>query len=407
MAKNANDAVLVTYARTVFDKFGGPARSVPTCDLIQMTLEKLIEKSGLKKEQIDEVNNGSAVLMEVGMNSDIPARQAILRAGFPDTTLSFHIDRACCSSTSAIQHTLRNFKLGESEVAIVSGADAMQNLPLYIHPRYRFEDAAKVGNRYLQDPMIGAGYPGFGKVAYDAGVVALEFGVTREMQDEWAVGSHAKWGAAFDRGYFDDEYFPIVVPQGKKPPLVVEKDQQPRPGTNMEALSKLPTVYDSPTVTAGNAPGINTGAAGMILTTRAKAEALGLKPIAKIICVASIAEDEKYIATVPAGAIKKGLAMADLTLNDVELIEINEAFAAMPLVSTKVLSEGDDGKWKHLKEITNVNGGAVAIGHPIGASGIRITTTLIRELKARGGRYGVAAICGGLAQGDAVVVEIE
>ncbi len=145
----------------------------------------------------------------------------------------------------------------------------------------------------------------------------------------------------------------------------------------------------------------------MILTTRAKAEALGLTPIAKITCVASIAADEKYIPSVPADAVNKGLAMTGLKLDDIELFEINEAFAAMPLVSTKVLSGGDDGKWKHLNEITNVNGGAVAIGHPIGASGIRITTTLIRELKARGGRYGIAAICGGLAQGDAVVVEIE
>lgn len=406
MTKKANDVVLVSLARTAFDKFGGPTKDVSSVELSEAVIRELLKRYGLKPEQIDEVNLGSCILPEIALQTDIPARQALIRAGLPQTTLSNNIDRACCSSTSALQMSWKNLMLGESEISMVLGVDNMGRCPGLLHPKYRFE-GFRMGGLKVSDPLFNLGYEGMGVLAVDAGEVALENGVTREMQDEWAAGSHEKWGKAFDKGYFAEEIFPLEIRQGKKPPIVLDRDQSPRPGTTPEALAKLPLVYGSPTVSAGNAPGLNAGACGVIVTTRKKAEALGLAPLAKILRVASIAEPYRNIAIAPAPAIRKGLEMTGLTLKDLELIEINEAFAAMPLVATKVLAEGNEAETKRLRDITNVNGGAVAIGHPVGASGLRITMTLIRELRNRGGRYGAAAICGGLAQGDSVIVEAE
>lgn len=407
MAKKSNDIVLVSLARTAFDKFGGPAKDVSSVEFAEAVIKELIKKSGLKPEQISEVNLGFCILAEASMQTDIPARQALIRAGLPQTTLSNNLDRACCSSTSALQLSWKNLTLGEAEISMAIGVDNMGRWPVILHPKFRTE-GFRIGGLQIIDNLKGLEYKGMGVLAKDAGEVALEWGITKEMQDEWAVGSHDKWGKAFDKGYFAEEIFPLEISQGKnKPPIILDRDQSPRPGTTLESLAKLPLVNGSPTVSAGNAPGINAGATGVIVTTRKKADELGLTPIAKILRVASIAEPYRNIAVAPAPAIRKGLELTGLKLDDIELIEINEAFAAMPLVATKVLANGDEGLMNHLRDITNVNGGAVAIGHPVGASGLRITMTLIRELRSRGARYGAAAICGGLAQGDAVIVEAE
>ncbi len=405
MAKNANDVVLTHFARTPFDRYGGIASGIHSIDYTEMVLRELIKRSGLKESQVEAIFHGTALHLETGMRTDIPIRQALLHAGFPVSTVSVTINRACCSTTSAAQFAWKDLTYGEAELVFVTGADNMQNVPHYINPIIRHQ-AVRMGEIKAVDPLIGAGYPGFGIVSKDAGEVALEYGITREMQDEWAAGSHEKWGKAFDKGYFTEEIFPIEVPQGKKT-VIMDKDQQPRPGTTVEALSKLSTVYGSPTVTGGNAPGLNSGASGVVLMTRKKADELGLQPLAKVLKVTSIADDFKYIARVPAKAILHACETNGLKLEDIEVIEINEAFAAMPLVSTKVLSDGDAGKWDYLKSITNINGGAVAIGHPIGGTGTRIMMTAMRELRARGGKYCVASICGGLAQGDAVILEAE
>ncbi len=407
MAKQANDIVITTYTRTAIDKMGGPLANIHSSELAAEVMKELLKKSGLKPEQITDIYHGTATAIEVGMLTDIPARQALLKAGFPVTTLSNNIDRACCSSTTAIQYAWRFLTYGDTDVAMVTGGDNMQNIPLFLDPKYRLQ-GSRLGDLKLTDTLIGAGYKGFGIVSKDAGEVAVAHGIGREMQDEWAVGSHEKWGKAFDKGFFKDEIFPLEVSQGKnKAPLIFDKDQQPRPGTTVEQLSKLPTVYGSPTVTAGNCPGINTGSAGLILMTRKKADELGLVPLAKVYKVTSIAEHYNNIATVPGKAIKLCLEMNGVKLDDIDVIEINEAFAAVTLTATRVLSDNDDGKWAHIKSITNVNGGAIAIGHPLGGTGARMVMTMIPELKARGGRFGVAAICGGLAQGDAVLIEVE
>lgn len=407
MKKNENDIVVVALARTAFDRFGGVAKNVPSVQLASWTIAEVVKRSGLAPEAIDEVNLGQCVLGEAWTQTDIIGRQALIRAGLREETISNNIDRACCSSTTALQLSCKNIMLGESEISIAVGVENMGRAPYFLPPERRW-DGQRMGDMKLVDKLMNLGYDGFGVLAVDAGEVALEYGITREMQDEWAVRSHKLYGEAEAKGYFKEEIFPIEIPQGKnKPAVVLDRDQQPRPGTTFENLAKLPTVNKSPTVTAGNAPGLNAGAAGIMVMSRKKAAELGLKPLATVMKVTSIARRPREIAVAPAPAIQKGLDATGLKLNDIKLIEINEAFAAMPLVATKILGENDDSKIQNLRDITNVNGGAVAIGHPVGASGLRITMTLINELRRRGGGYGVAAICGGLAQGDAVVINVD
>ena len=218
----------------------------------------------------------------------------------------------------------------------------------------------------------------------------MEYGISREEQDAWAVGSHKKWAQADKEGRFDDELVPVEIPQKKGAPFVFKKDELPRPDTTMEALSRLKTIYGSPTVTAGNAPGLDAGATAVIIMRRSKAEKLGIKPLATIVSVASGASEPRRMAELPGFVIKKALERASLSIDDMKVIEINEAFAAVTLVSTKILADSDEQKWRSLLERTNPNGGAIAIGHPVGASGGRILMTMMYELKRRGGGYGVS-----------------
>jgi acetyl-CoA C-acetyltransferase len=241
----------------------------------------------------------------------------------------------------------------------------------------------------------------------DAGEVAVEHGVTRQEQDEWALRSHQRYGEAFSMNKFSDEMIPVEITAKGAPPRMMVQDEQYRPDVTLEKLAKLPTIYGSPTVTAGNAPGLNDGAAALLIMSKERAEALGLKPLATIVDMANAATAPRLIAEVPAYAIRKVLARTGLTLDQMDLIEINEAFAAVPLVSSKILGEGDPGRVAALRNKLNVNGGAVAVGHANTASGARLMMTLIYELRRCGGGYGVAAICGGLAQGDAAVVKVE
>jgi acetyl-CoA C-acetyltransferase len=407
MSNNANDVVIVGHARTPFDKFGGVCRSIPSAKLAEWTIRELLKRTGLEAEVIDDVNLGMCLLLEAGTQTDIIARQALLRAGLRAETLSNNIDRACCSSTTALQQSWKNLVLGEAEVSIALGVENMSNVPLYLPPKARWE-GSRLGNMKLTDLLYDLGIPGFGVLAVDAGEVALEYGISREMQDEWAARSHKLYCAAADKGYLAEEIFALEIPAGKgKPPVIFDKDASPRPDVSVEAMAKLPTIYGSPTVTPGNAPGLSTGAAGLVVTTRKKAAELGLEPMATVLKVVSHAIDPRLIAVVPAPTIQKALKIMDLTLDDMKTIEINEAFAAMPLVSTKILGEGDEVTIEKLRNKTNIDGGAIALGHPVGASGLRITMHIMNILRRQGGGYGVAAICGGLAQGDAVILKVD
>jgi len=404
--ESKNGIVMVSAVRTPFSKFDSAMADIPSIDLGVMVMKEVIERVGIKPEEVDDISYGSCIPAEVALETDVPARQATLLAGFPADNISVSLDRACCSSLTCLRLGVRAIKAGEAEIVMAVGSENMPRTP-HLAPGLR--KGVRIGHIKLIDCLFELGYTakGFNPVAKDAGEVALEYGVTREMQDAWALGSQEKYAKAYAEGKFKigEELMPVVIPQKKGEPIVIEKDESPRK-TSMEALAKLKPIYGSPTVTAGNAPPMSAGASAILIMTSKKAKEKGLKPLATIVAVAASATVPREIAVIPAYTIQKVLKQAGLTLDDMKLIEINEAFAVLPLVSTKILANNDEKKWKELQAKTNVNGGAIAIGHPVGASAARITMTLAYELKRRGGGYGVAAICGGLAQGEAVIIKV-
>lgn len=395
-----NKVVIISAVRTPFDKFGGLMRDIPSIELGKKALEAVVDRVGLPKDKVEEIYYGTTISAEVGQYLNIPARQALLKAGFPSSTLSLTIDRACCSSMTAFQMAYRQIKYGETSIAIGAGAENLSNVP-YIVSGARW--GKRLGDLKMVDLMADIGYKGWNPVSVDASEVAVEYGVMREEQDFWAYLSHQRYQTAFECGKFVDEVIPYEITDAKGINTVITADQTPRPDTTTEKLAKLKTVYNTPTVTAGNAPGLNAGASAILLMSEEKAKTLGYEPLAYVDDVASKSDDARYIASVPAAVIKLLLEKTGKTLDDISLIEINEAFAAMPLVSTKILANGDETRLKKLRDMTNVNGGAIAIGHPMGATGARLIMTLMYELRRRGGT-GIAAICGGLAQGDAVML---
>lgn len=404
--QNKDDIVIVSSVRTPFSKFNSAMADIPSIDLGIIVMKEVIGRVGIKPEEVDEISYGSCVLAEVALETDVPARQATLLAGFPVDNISLTLDRACCSSLTCLRLGVRAIKAGEAEIAMAVGSENMPRTP-HIVPGLR--KGTRLGHITLMDCLFELGYTakGFNPVAKDAGEVAMEHGVTREMQDAWALGSQEKYAKAFAEGKFKigEELIPVIIPQKKGDPIIIDKDESPRK-TTMEALAKLKTVYGSPTVTAGNAPPISAGSSAILFMTRRKAEEKGLTPLATIVASVASATAPRRIAEIPAYTVRKALQKAGMTIDQMELIEINEAFAAVTLTSTKMLANDGDKKWKEIMDKTNVNGGAIAIGHPVGASAARITMHLAYELGRRGGGYGIAAICGGLAQGEAVILKV-
>ena len=402
-----DDIVIVSAVRTPFSKFDSAMSDIASIDLAVMVMKEVIKRVGVKPEEVDEINYGSCVMAEMALETDIPARQASLLAGFPPENISVTLDRACCSSLTALRLGYRAIKANEATCCMAVGAENMPRTP-HLAPGLR--KGVRLGHIKLIDGLFELGYQakGFSPVAVDAGEIALEYGVTREMKDQWAVMTQERYAKAFAEGKLKigEELMPVVIPQKKGDPIVIERDESPRK-TTLEALAKLRTIYGSPTVTAGNAPPISAGASAILFMTRKQAEEKGLKPLATILTSIGTATKPRDIAVIPALTIEQALKRVGMTIDQMDVIEINEAFAAMPLVSTKILAGNDEKKWKELQEKTNVNGGAIAIGHPVGASAARITMHLAYELKRRGGGYGIASICGGLAQGEAVILKVE
>ena len=404
--KQKDDLVIVSAVRTPFSKFDTAMMDVPSIDLAVMVMKEAIQRVGIKPPDVDLVYYGSCMAAEYSLEHNIPGRQATLLAGFPHTNISLTLDRACCSSLATMRLGIQAIKAKEAQILLSVGSDNMPRAP-HLAPAAR--RGVRLGNMQLIDYLFELGYKakGFAPVALDAGEVALEYGISREMQDEWGLRSQDRFAKAYEEGKYKigEELMPVIIPQKKGAPMEIVKDESPRK-TSMEALAKLKPIYGSPTVTAGNAPPMSAGASAILVMTREEAEKRGLTPLATVktnVCVATIARE---MATAPAIAINKALDKTGLKLDDLKLIEINEAFAAVTLVSTKILAKNDEKKWQEIKEKTNVNGGALAIGHPVGASAGRITMTTLYELKRRGGGYGVAAICGGLGQGEAVIIEV-
>ncbi len=401
----SEDVVVVSALRTAFGKFCGTLRETPTYELGAFVIEAALKEANIPKYRVDQVFMGCAIHAEnEDFVSPILARQSLLKAGLPPQTVSMTIDKACCSSMAATHMGFNTIKWGEADIVVVLGADNYSRVPFIVNPGARLGQGPRLGHIKIRDPLIGLGYKDFNPVAVDAGMVALNYSVTREDQDEWALLSQQRYQEAKNAGKFKDEIIPIKVKLGKEE-IVFEEDEFPKPYTSLEKLAKLPTVYDSPTVTPGNAPGLNDGASCMVLMSSKKARELNLKPLARILTTGSICDLPNNITITPARVINNILEKAGLEIEDVDLFEINEAFAAMPVTCAKILSNGNKEAEQKIREKLNVNGGAIAIGHPLGASAIRITLTMIHELRRRGGGKGIAAICGGLAQGEGILFE--
>lgn len=388
--------VIINGKRTPFGKFGGPLRDIPAVELGGLVIREVMKGLSISDEEVDAVIMGHCLPGE-GLS---PARQAVLAAGLPVDTNALTADRACCSALTAIGLGVQMIQMGQAKIVIAGGMENMSRTP-YLIPKARWgarlgdfvvRDELVIRNPYLNEPM-----------AKYAGEVAVENGVDRGEQDEWALFSHMRWAAAHSEEKFKEELIPVKT-NGVKGNL--EYDEHPRPDTNLEKLSKLKPVYESPTVTAGNASGICDGATATLLMTEDDARKRGLSPLGRVLAYCPICGEPRQSPLLPASAIKRVLSQAGLFLEDMKLIEINEAFASMPLVSSLVLGDFDRRKTEKIRERLNVNGGAIAIGHPIGATGARLTMTSLYEMRRRGGGYCVIAICGAMGQTDAMVLEV-
>ncbi|MDB5095807.1 MAG: acetyl-CoA C-acyltransferase [Cyanobacteria bacterium RYN_339] len=387
--------VIVSAVRTPFGKMGGALASLSAIQLGSMVIKEAIARAGIDPAIVDNVLMGTVVQAGLGQ---IPARQAAIAAGLPVTTSALTINKVCASGLRACTLADTFQRGGEGEVFVAGGMESMSNAP-YLLKKARF--GYRMGNGEIIDSMIHDGlWCAFDDVhmGVHGSTVAKEYGITREAQDAWAARSHQMAHAAYESGRFQEEVMTVEVPQGKGDPLKVARDESIRPDTTAEKLAKLKPAFGADgTITAGNAPGVNDGASALILMSEERAEKLGLKPLAAVISHAMVAERTPYLHTVPALAIQKALAKIGKKVDDIDVFEINEAFAAVTLTSLKLL-DADPAKM-------NVKGGAVAIGHPIGASGGRLVTTLLYELLASKQKYGAAAICSGAAQGDAIILE--
>ncbi len=394
------EVVIASAVRTPFDKFGGPMKDMKTTDMGSLVIRESVTRAGIKPEEVDEVYLG----INMPSSNRSIARQAALKAGLPEECNSLTVDRACCSAMAAIGMGYRAIALGEAEITVGGGSENMSKVPYFLDD---LRWGKRIGDVVLKDIMVvSCPYTGEPR-AIQAGSVAEEYGVSREDQDRWALRSHNLCVKGYAEGKFNDEIMPIEVKQGKGGLLIIDKDQSFRADVTYEKLSKLPTVYNSPTVTAGNAPGLNTGASSMVLMSKELAAKKGIKPLATILAHAQASGHPRGIAYIPAYAAKKALKKANLTIDDIDLIEINEAFAVMPLVSTIVLAEKDPLRIQAIRDKTNVNGGAIAIGHPTGATAARILMTVCYELRRRGGGLGLATICGGIGEGECVIVRVD
>ncbi len=402
-----NDVVLVSSARTPFGAFGGTLRDLSLPELGGPVFAEAIRRAGVDPADVEEVATGVNL---PGADRSI-ARQVLIQAGIPPERVAYTVDRACCSSMAAISLATRSIRVGDTRIAAAGGTENMSKVPYFLTDQ---RWGARLGDVTMKDQLVIA-CPMTGKPrAVQAGEEAVEYGVTREQQDAWAVRSHENYFAAHAEGRFKAELMPVEVPQRKGDPLVFDTDESPREGTSVEKLGKLPLIYGSPTVTPGNAPGLNTGATAVVLMATTEAEERGVAPLATVVATAMASGHPDRIASIPAESARLALEKADLTIDDIDAIEINEAFAAVPLVATLKMAGGDEAKAEVLREKTNVNGGAIAIGHPTGATGARLVLTLVNELRRRRAEagdtrpyHGLATLCGGIGEAEAVIVRVE
>jgi acetyl-CoA C-acetyltransferase len=381
------NAVIVSAVRTPFGRLGGGLASYPATELGSLAIRAALGRAGLDAGEVEYVIMGQVLQAGAGQ---APARQAAIGAGIPKEVPADTINKVCASSIRAIEVADLMIRAGQHELVVTGGMESMSNAP-YLLPKARF--GYRLGNGEVIDHMVFDGltssFDGLHMVE-QASLVARELGISREEQDEWAYRSHQRAAAAQDEGRFDDE----IVAVGD-----VVADEGIRRDTTLEKLASLKPVFDTNgTTTAGNAPGVNDGASCVVVCSEEFATRRGLEPLATILAQGYVADDFAYLARTPAGAGEQAMQRAGKTIGDVSRVEINEAFSSVAKASTRMLGADE--------EIVNVNGGAVALGHPLGASGGRIVGTMIHELRRSGGGLGLAAICSGGGQGDALLIEV-
>jgi len=388
--------VILSGVRTPFGKLGGNLSSFTASQLGGIAVKEALIRSGVKPEEVEEVILGTVLQ---GGQGQIPSRQAARHAGLPWEVKTETINKVCASGMRSVTLADQIIRAGDEEVIVAGGMESMSNAP-YVLPKARW--GFRMGDSTVKDLMIHDGltcsFTGVHMGTY-GNSTAAEMNLSREAQDEWALRSHVKAMAAIESGNLAEEIVSVEVPQRKGEPVLVSVDEGPRKDTSLERLSKLAPVFNSTgTITAGNAPGVNDGAAALVLMSEERAEREGRQVEAVILGHTAIAVEAKDFPQTPGLVINELLRKTGRSLDEIDLFEINEAFAAVALASGKIA--GLD------MEKVNVNGGAVALGHPIGASGARIIITLMHELKRRGGGVGIAAICSGGGQGDAVMIEV-
>ncbi len=394
------EAVIIDAVRTPVGKYGGALKDVRPDDLAALCIAEIVKRNHLDADRIEDVIMGCA--NQAGEDNRNVARMAVLLAGLPVAVAGQTINRLCGSGLNAVNSAAQAIKVGEGDVFIAGGVESMTRAP-FVMPKAAAAFSREI-NIYdttlgwrLVNPKMAEKYPPL-SMGETAECVAERYEPTREEQDEFALSSHKKWVAAHSTGKFKDELVPVVVPQKKTGPISVDKDEQPRPDTTLDQLAKLQPVFKkNGTVTAGNSSGINDGAAALLLMEAKTAQALGYKPMARVVASAVAGVDPSYMGLGPIPATRKALERVGLKIDDIDLIELNEAFAAQAIPCMRELGI-DPTK-------LNVNGGAIAIGHPLGSTGARLLTTLVHETKRRGSRYGLVTMCIGVGQGIAMVVE--
>ncbi|MBU5465233.1 acetyl-CoA C-acetyltransferase [Virgibacillus sp. MSJ-26] len=388
--------VIVSGARTPFGKFGGGLKSLTASKLGGIAIKEALKRADMEGTEIDEVIMGSVLQ---GGQGQIPSRQASREAGIPWNVKTETINKVCASGLRSVTLADQLIRLGDEEVIVAGGMESMSNAPYFL-PDARW--GHRMGDKRVKDLMMHDGltcsFTGQHMGNY-GNSTAEEFELTREAQDEWSYRSHQRATSAIEDGKFAEEIVAVEVPQRKGDPVVVDTDEAPRKDTSVEKLASLRPAFDPEgTITAGNAPGVNDGACAFVVMSDEKAKELNKSPMATVLGHAEVAVEAKDFPQTPGLVINELLSKTGYKKDDIDLFEINEAFAAVSLASGKIA--GID------PEKVNVNGGAVALGHPIGASGARIILTLVHELKRRGGGLGIAAICSGGGQGDAVLIEV-
>jgi acetyl-CoA C-acetyltransferase len=392
---SANDAVILSGCRTPIGSFGGAFKEVPAVELGSVAVREALRRAELRPEQVDEVILGCVLQAGQGMN---PARQVSIRAEIPESVPAYTVNKVCGSGLKAVMLAAQAVRCGDAELVVAGGIENMSQAP-YLLPGARW--GQRLGHGEVQDHMIHEGLTDVFN-GYHMGVTAenlvAKYGISRADQDAFAAESQRRAEAAIGQGRFKEEVVPVPVAQRKGEPKLVDSDEYPRPGTTAESLAKLkPAFKPDGSVTAGNASGLNDGAAAIVVASAERARSLGRAPLGRVVSYASAGVDPRIMGIGPVPAVRKALERAGLGAEQIDLFELNEAFAAQSLAVLRELKL-DPAR-------VNVHGGAVALGHPIGASGARILVTLLHALKARGARRGLAGLCIGGGQGVALVVE--